>query len=174
MSKAALEQRYAALRDKQFSAVPERRVDELLHSSAQRPLLCDVRTTEEIAVSTLPGARSRADVEASLSALAPGSEVVCFCTIGLRSGLAAQALQRQHPHLRFSNLAGGVLSWSHDSGGRCFVEPASGKETRRVHVYSADWALQADGYEPVVFGRGHALAGIWGVLRDKARAAFGL
>lgn len=32
------------------------------------------------------------------------------------------------------------------------VEPSDrSKTTQRVHVFSRDWALQADGYEPVVF-----------------------
>jgi hypothetical protein len=33
------------------------------------------------------------------------------------------------------------------------VDPETGGATRRVHVYAPRWALQADGYDPVVFPR---------------------
>lgn len=33
------------------------------------------------------------------------------------------------------------------------VEPASGRETRRVHTYGPQWSMQAEGYEAVTFKR---------------------
>ena len=178
--KEQLEARYAKLRAAQFAEAKEVTVAELLKdgAAAQR-LLVDVRTDEERRVSTIPGAVSRAEAEARLrsGALPAGVPVTCFCTIGLRSGLAAQALSRQVPEREVSNLARGVLGWTHEGGGAPFVTP-DGVETRRVHTYSADWAMQAAGYEAVTERRGGgvfgALAGVAGLARDKFRGAFGL
>ena len=168
-----IEQRYASLKAKAFAAAPEISVAELLQlqqASNSAVVLCDVRSPEECATSTLPGAQSRAAVDADLDALRQRkATVVCVCTIGARSGVATLALRAKG--IEAVNLKGGILAWTHAQGQ--LVEPATGASTRRVHVYSADWALQADGFEPVSFARPPAGATLLGVLRDKAAALFG-
>ena len=45
-----------------------------------------------------------------------------------------------------------TVQWTHE--GYPLVELGDrSKETRRVHVFGADWALQGRGYEPVMFKR---------------------
>jgi rhodanese-related sulfurtransferase len=169
-----IEHRYEALKRKAFADAPELTVTELVALQAttgKRVLLCDVRTDAEFAVSTLPGARLRAELEADLTAARGDADttVVCFCTIGARSGAATLALRRQG--INALNLRGSVLAWTH-AGGE-LVEPATGQPTRRVHTYAADWSLQAPGYEAVVFERPPHARTLLSLVRDKARALFG-
>ncbi len=169
---AEIERKYVALKAKAYAAAPELTCKELLalQRDGKKPLvLCDVRSDAEWEVSTLPGARRRADVEAELGALAPNTTVVCFCTIGARSGAAVLALRRAG--VDAVNLRGSVLSWTHEGGQ--LVEPATGLPTKRVHTYSADWTLQASGYDAVVFEKPPHGTTLFGLLRDKARALFG-
>ena len=133
-------------------------------------MLCDVRTQEEHAVSTLPGARTRADVEAHRAQLkASKVPVLCFCTIGARSGVAVLALRRDG--VEAFNLKGSILSWTHAGGP--LVEP-DGKATRRVHVYSPAWSLEAEAYSPVTFQKPPLGKVLFTFLRDKSRALFGV
>ena len=56
-------------------------------AQTKRLVLVDVRTPEEVSVSTLPGALTRADYEREKDAAAYRNAVVVpFCTIGARSG----------------------------------------------------------------------------------------
>ena len=72
-------------------------------------------------------------------------EIVPYCTIGYRSGVYAQGLQKSGFKTR--NLKGSVLSWAH-AGGK-FVD-SKGKATKRVHVYGEKWNLLPEGYEGVI------------------------
>ncbi len=174
---AEIAARYTSLKAKGFAGVPEVSVEELLElqraaalPGGPRLVLCDVRTDAEWAISTLPGAQRREDVQASLAELrAANATVCCFCTIGARSGTAAQALRRDG--LNALNVAGSILAGTH--AGQPLVEPATGAPTKRVHVYASDWALQADGYEPVVFEKPPHGKTLLGFLRDKAKALLG-
>lgn len=161
---------YLKLKQKSFAAAPELTVEELLRlqASGARLQLCDTRSEAEHAVSTLPGAQRRETLD--LDALrAADTKVVCFCTIGARSGVAALALRSQG--IDAVNLRGSVLLWTHAS--QPLVVPATGEPTRRVHCYSADWCLQAAGYEPVVFDRPPTARTLLSLLRDKVRAVTG-
>ena len=71
--------------------------------------------------------------------------VVCYCTIGARSGLTALRLAGQFPQLRVVNLAGSLMLWTH-RGGR-LVDPASGQGVKRLHTYGEKWALAPSEYE---------------------------
>jgi rhodanese-related sulfurtransferase len=123
----------------------------LAGGTLKRCLLVDVRSPEERAVSTLPGAVDRREAEKALrnGTIAADVPVVCFCTIGLRSGVAAAALQRRFKERDVKNLARGVLGWTWESGDQPFVLP-DGSETLQVHTYSSAWALHnAGAYEAV-------------------------
>jgi sodium/bile acid cotransporter 7 len=108
----------------------------------ERVVLVDVRSPAEQEVSMIAGAitaddflEHRADHE--------GATVVAYCTIGHRSGLFAQELSAEG--WRVFNLKGAILSWTHGGGA---LENADGP-TQRVHVYSRQCNLTAEGYEAV-------------------------
>jgi sodium/bile acid cotransporter 7 len=103
-------------------------------------VLVDVRTDEERAVSTLPGAVPASRVEADPDAYR-GQRLVAYCTIGLRSGEWAEA----HGDLDVLNLRGSVLAWTHT--GRPLAGPDG--PTKRVHVYGRAWDLVRGDYEAV-------------------------
>ncbi len=106
------------------------------------PVLVDVRTEEERAVSLIPGAISKEEFESRRGELS-GRSVVTYCTIGYRSGLYADELRRQGWEVR--NLAGSILAWTHGGG----ELEHDGRPTRRVHVYGKRWDLAADDFESV-------------------------
>lgn len=99
--------------------------------------LVDVRESEEYEVSVLPGAITLQELEQKLKQLKPSQvpELVFYCTIGWRSGDAAEEYS-QKGYTTY-NLLGGVLSWSHEN----LPFEHNGQRTDRVHVYSASWNL---------------------------------
>ncbi|GLC54207.1 hypothetical protein PLESTB_000834900 [Pleodorina starrii] len=135
-------------------------------SEAPAPLLVDVRTPAEQQVSMLPGpdAVTQREFEERGPEAFRGRRIVCYCTAGYRSGLFADKSRRSHG-LDTYNLRGGILAWT--QAGYPLTDPRDGAPTRRVHVFSKDWALQGEGYEPVVFQRPlvalgrAALGGLW-------------
>lgn len=161
---------YVKLKQQTFAAAPEVSVEELLRlqASGQRVLVCDTRTEEEWAVSSLRGAvRKEAVAWDTLRADEP--TVVCMCTVGARSGAACLALRKQG--INAVNLRGGILAWTHAN--QPLVVPATGEATRRVHCYSKSWCLQEPSYEAVVFDRPPTARTLLTVLNDKLRAVFG-
>ena len=63
-------------------------------------------------------------------------DVVFYCTIGYRSGMAAQRFLQEYPEAegRVYNLAGSCLSWAH-AGGE-FVTLRDGNAVAKLHVVS--------------------------------------
>lgn len=110
----------------------------------------DVRTPEEQAVSELPGAVTEAAVKENPTIL-EGKTAVAYCTIGYRSGLYVEKMDRRGIHML--NLAGGILAWVL-SGGKVYHD---GRETKRVHVYGEKWNYAPAGYEAIEFGFFHKL-----------------
>lgn len=80
-----------------------------------RPLLIDVRETEEFAAGHVPGARhlSRGIIEQRIAEVAPGLDttILCYCAGGNRSALAADSL-RQMGYSKVSSLAEGYRGWT--------------------------------------------------------------
>jgi rhodanese-related sulfurtransferase len=111
--------------------------------AGDEPLLVDVRKPEEQAVSMIPGAITQKDFERRQDSFR-GQPVVTYCTAGYRSGLYAKKLKKKGWQVR--NLEGSLLAWTHAGGP---LVDSDGQATRRVHVYSADWSLEAGTYEPV-------------------------
>jgi rhodanese-related sulfurtransferase len=139
---ARIEELYDGYRDS-FPEAAELTVEELLRlREIGDPVIVDVRTDEERAISMIPGAISRLEFEAQQSELGDRT-VVTYCTIGYRSGLYAEELKQQGWDAY--NLEGSILAWTH-AGQRLQKE---GKETRRLHVYGRKWNLAADDYEAV-------------------------
>jgi rhodanese-related sulfurtransferase len=108
-----------------------------------RVVLVDVRSPEEQAVSTIPGAIPASRLKKHLDDYRDAL-VVTYCTIGYRSGLYARELREKGLDAR--NLAGSILAWTH--AGLPLVD-AEGRRTRRVHVYGKRWNLAASGYQAV-------------------------
>ena len=105
-------------------------------------VLVDVRKPKEQEVSMIPGAITQQEFEDRSEELRDKT-VVTYCTAGYRSGLYAQKIQAKG--WRVLNLEGSLLAWTHAGGP---LEDDQGP-TKRVHVYSADWSLEATDYEPV-------------------------
>ncbi len=125
---------------------------EALLAGSDPPLLIDVRPANERAVSILPGAVALEDYEAGLgTTFDRGRAVVTYCTVGVRSGFAANRLRKQG--LEVLNFRGSILAWTHHGG--ALITP-EGAPTQQVHVYGKRWNYAASGYEPVI-GAGDAI-----------------
>lgn len=105
-------------------------------------VLVDVRKPAEQEVSMIPGAITQKEFEARRESY-QGRTVITYCTAGYRSGLYAKKLQKKGWNVL--NLEGSLLAWTHEGGPLVDDEGP----TQRVHVYSADWSLEAEDYEPV-------------------------
>lgn len=139
----ALDQRIEALVsdiEERVGDVPVIRADALLAAVAggHPPILLDVRAPAERAVSVIAGA---VDDE---RAIAPGTNVVVYCTVGLRSGESARALRERG--INAVNLRGGILAWLAAGGS---VVDSTGAPTQRVHVYGRRWNALPAGFEAV-------------------------
>jgi rhodanese-related sulfurtransferase len=110
-------------------------------------VVVDVRTAEESAVSSLPGARRLSSKSARKAFLAekPAGPVLVYCTAGWRSAEFTRDLRKAG--VEAYNLEGGICAWA--LYGQSVVDDA-GQETRRIHGYSSDWAdCVPEGYEAV-------------------------
>lgn len=127
-----------------FPTVPEMTAREVMErcASNEKTILVDVRTPEEQSVSMIAGAITAEVFEAHLDKYAD-SMVVCYCTLGGRSGQYAVDLRARG--IQAYNMPGAVLSWSH-AGGE-FVNRDG--PTKRVHTHGPDMNLLAEGYEAV-------------------------
>lgn len=120
----------------QFDGVETVSVDELA-DMVPRPVLLDVRAPKEFAVSRIPGSiRADKDAVSQLQRLgvAPDDPVIVYCSIGYRSSLLAEKLQK----VGFSNvrnLEGSIFAWAHAGGD---LVNAHG-EAEGVHPYNRWW-----------------------------------
>jgi rhodanese-related sulfurtransferase len=106
--------------------------------SPVEPVILDVRSEDEFAVSHLPGA-VRVDPEASeLESLGIPADatVVVYCSVGYRSGAIAQQLNAVGIDDVY-NLRGGIFAWANE--GRPLVR--DGAPAGAVHPYDAIWGL---------------------------------
>jgi hypothetical protein len=78
--------------------------------------------------------------------------VVCYCTIGFRSGKFAKTLRglqrRDGKPVHVYNLEGSVLGWVHEG---LPVVDSTGKPAQRLHVYGSKWDLAPRALETVRF-----------------------
>lgn len=129
----------------------------------------DVRLPEEVEVSRIPGSLTTAQFEAQKAELlaAGKKEVVAYCTIGYRSSAYAAKLREQGFDAK--NLEGSIVRWAQKryplvAGGGS--GDSAEQETKRVHVYGKQWALQPEDYEAVMFKHPFLSSAIKG-LRQK-------
>lgn len=101
-----------------------------------QPLILDVRSDDEFAVSHLPGARHAPDIEAALSAIDGwDGPIVVYCSVGYRSAkLAAELHERGHDRIR--NLEGSIFRWANERRPLVDAEGA----TTFVHPYGSPWS----------------------------------
>jgi rhodanese-related sulfurtransferase len=115
--------------------LPPAQLSEWLADSARpRPLLLDVRSPEEFAVSHLPGARrvaAEAGADEVLAGVPPEQVIICYCAAGWRSSLLAQRLARAG-HREVFNLEGAIFDWA--CSGRTLER--SGQPARTVHPFN--------------------------------------
>jgi rhodanese-related sulfurtransferase len=118
-----------------YPTVRHRSIDEVRHADAPL-LLVDVRSAKEYAISRLPGAVHLDDRQALLAYARshPETELVLYCSVGVRSSRAVQWLQAQGvAHAR--NLEGSIFEW-HNRG--LPMENDRGA-TDEVHGYNLFW-----------------------------------
>lgn len=107
-----------------------------------KPLLLDVRTAEEFAVSHLPGARRiepGSDPAETLAGVEKETAMVTYCAVGYRSGEMVRRLQA----LGFANvrnLDGSIFAWANE--GRPLVR--EGRPVSQVHPYGGFWTRFLD------------------------------
>ncbi|PXF42089.1 hypothetical protein BWQ96_08195 [Gracilariopsis chorda] len=125
-----------------------------LHTKTVPLVLIDVREHEENSLSTLPSAVHSSQAMQLIEQLQQrGNEfnVVCFCTVGFRSGLFAKSLV---PNVQ------NVFNYSimeHLWGGGTLVSPR-GEQQPRVHVYHRNYmSVFPERYQMEVFGNMKAL-----------------
>lgn len=108
-------------------------------------LLVDTRSEQEYRVSHLPGAVLWADFRTGrppsrvLEHAVAGRPVVFYCSIGYRSGLAAERVKQQAgDEQQVFNLKGGIFQWANEG------RPLEGGPL--VHGYDDEWSqwLRAD------------------------------
>ena len=108
-----------------------------LEQSATTPLLLDIRTEDEFAVSRLPDAR-RLDPDtdrfAMLQDLPPDTPLVTYCSVGYRSAAMAERLA-EAGFTNVVNLEGSIFAWANE--GRPVYR--DGHAVQQVHPYDAVW-----------------------------------
>ena len=126
---------------REFPSVPRVSTAELARTTA-RPLLLDVRTPPEFAVSHLAGARrvDPGDDAAQVADLPLTEPIVTYCSVGYRSAQFAEKLQRAG-YRDVRNLEGSIFAWANE--GRPLVRDTD-TPTREVHPFNRWWGLLLD------------------------------
>ena len=143
-NRAEIHKRYEGYR-KDFPGISEIQASELKLLKPGSFVLVDTRDEKEQAVSMLPLAMTQSEFEQRVWRHPKRFEklkVIVYCTIGYRSGKYTHKMQQKFKSI--SNLVGGILDWTHESGD---LIDAAGKSTKRVHVWAKDFNLVADDYE---------------------------
>lgn len=101
-------------------------------------VLLDVRTAPERKVSIIQGAIPVSDFHGS----ANNTIIVCYCTIGYRSGLEATRIKQRWPDATVYNLDG-IVAFSHaittNNSRLKLVNPSTGETVQTVHTFAALW-----------------------------------
>lgn len=142
-----------------------------LVSAPSPPLIIDVREKEEIAVGTLPNGMTLREARELLHRYERNNhdrnneakctqDVLCFCTVGFRSGIQAMRLSRQSSVGKVWNYSVMTHLWD---GGE-LVRPDGIQWDNRVHIFSERYqAMIPNRFETVSF---HVLTAISRALRQ--------
>ena len=103
---------------------------------ASKPILLDIRSAEEFAVSRIPGARHVLPeavldfAERELASVDRSQPIIVYCSVGLRSAIAAKDLKFLG-YTQVKNLRGSLFQWANE--GRVLEGGAV------VHPYNDYW-----------------------------------
>ena len=100
----------------------------------RKPVLLDVRTAAEFAVSRIAGAQ-RVDPDAATVALPKDAAIVTYCSVGYRSAKFAQRLKAAG-FTNVRNLEGSIFQWANEG------RPLDGG--RKVHPFNRKWGALLD------------------------------
>lgn len=109
-----------------------------LEGTGKKVYLLDTRSSQEYAVSHLPGAifvDYDTFNEQSLKSIPKDAQVVVYCSVGYRSERIGEKMQ-QMGFKNVRNLYGGIFEWVNQEHP---VQDEKGKPTTKVHTYNADW-----------------------------------
>jgi len=107
-----------------------------------KPILLDVRTQTEYAVSHLPGAQwidPDARAAETLSRCSPDRPIVTYCAVGYRSAALAQRLIAAGRRDVY-NMEGSIFQWANE--GRALER--NGQPVQTVHPYNENWGKLLD------------------------------
>jgi rhodanese-related sulfurtransferase len=111
-------------------------------SNRKTPILLDVRTADEYAVSHLPGAirvDPDADLPEFLKTLDHEAPVVAYCSVGYRSSRLVERLDREG-FKNAKNLEGSIFEWANKG----YPVERDGVPVKEVHPYDAEWGRLLD------------------------------
>ena len=108
--------------------------------SQDKVLILDSREKKEFDVSHIPSAiligyNQFSVEEISGNILDKETPIVVYCTLGIRSNVNANKLQKEG-FTNVTNLYGGICEWKNN--GYTVIDP-SGNETENVHLFSEKW-----------------------------------
>mmetsp|Transcript_15994 Transcript_15994/g.40489 ORF Transcript_15994/g.40489 Transcript_15994/m.40489 type:complete len:193 (+) Transcript_15994:105-683(+) len=147
--RAAIDKMFAKYKSRSFAEVADVTGEDLVAELATAPgsaVVVDCRIPAEREVATIPNSVSREEFERTSAAPGPGG-IVCYCTIGYRSGVFGKKLLEGDSELRVRNLHGGILEWCHAGGA---VVDSANAPTKKVHVYGSTWNLLPEGFTGVI------------------------
>lgn len=131
---------------KKFPSVKDiNAVDAIKEYSNGNTIFVDVRTEDEIAVSTLPKAVTKKDFLRDKK-IHEDKKIIAYCTIGYRSGVFADEMEKEG--IEVLNLSAGILGWTH-AGGKVYDSRGI---VQRIHVYGKDWDYAPEGFDTMRFG----------------------
>uniref|UniRef100_A0A7S1KSH1 Rhodanese domain-containing protein n=1 Tax=Percolomonas cosmopolitus TaxID=63605 RepID=A0A7S1KSH1_9EUKA len=127
----------------------------------RRVLFVDCRSEEERKVSMIPGAVSKDDfVHNRNNVQNPLPEnLVCYCTIGMRSGLGAHHISKilgsssskngnsanDNSQCTVRNMEGGIIGWARAHNP--LMDPGTEQNTTKLHTFSSKFDLVPSEYE---------------------------
>lgn len=117
--------------------------------------LVDVRSDPERDVSVIPGSISLSEFEEMVAPnISDDALVVCYCTIGFRSGLEARRLNERYKLTgRVRNLDG-IIAYTHaqqSDSSLHLVNGTTGEFSDRVHIFGSRWDCADKSYTATPF-----------------------
>lgn len=107
----------------------------------EKPVLLDVRTKPEFAVSHLAGAvRVEPRSDAAAISIPKDKAIVTYCSVGYRSAAFAKKLDAAG-YRNVTNLEGSIFRWANEN--RSLVHD-NGQPTGKVHPYNSVWGMLLD------------------------------
>ncbi len=119
------------------SRIDATQVDQWLRDPHRaKPLLLDVRTQPEYAVSHIGGARHiEPTSDPAAVEVANDTPIVTYCSVGYRSAAFAKKL-KEAGFTHVQNMTGSIFDWANKG----YPIEQNGRPVRQVHPYNARWS----------------------------------